>query len=135
MADPVSFRALAMQALKNYSPLHEDVAPENMRSASAINKQLPRPCIGVRLHTTFPVGRRVGERCYVQVWVYDDPGDYMRIDRILYNVRAALEAMVPIGSFLEARWIETGVDLRDDPMEAITRYSRFQMTGTYREAS
>lgn len=129
MAEEFSYRAFLMQGLKIYAPLHPDVPPERMFSASAINKQHERPLIGMRLHTGFPTQRRLGERLYVQVWAYDNPGDYMRIDRVLKNVRRALEGLQPFGPFLEASWIEDSVDLRDDPMEAITKYSRFQVTG------
>lgn len=127
-----STRKLAFTALKS-SPVN-DLTEGRIFEASAINKQKKRPLVGLRMHTEFPVGRRTGSRQYLQVWAYDTPGDYLRIDEILKHARDAIEAIPHQEDFLEAVWIETGVDLRDDAMEAITRYSRFQFTYARREA-
>lgn len=101
--------------------------------ASSVDKHYPKPLITIRLHTGFPVQAGLGRREYVQVWAHDVPGDYMAIDAIHEQVRLAMEAIVPEEKFLEARWIETGVDLRDDFMETICRYQRFQFTGVLLE--
>lgn len=101
--------------------------------ASSVNEVPERPFITYRMHTHFPLNRGLGQREYSQVWVHDDPGDYMRIDDILGKIRRAVEAAPSEGEFLEARWIETGVDLKDDVMGTITRYIRFQHTATLRE--
>ena len=85
------------------------------------------------MHTDFPVKGGMGRREYSQWWANDDPGDYLRIDRMLELVRLAIESIPSQGLFLEARWVETGVDLKDDIMGTINRYIRFQTTGTLRE--
>lgn len=92
-----------------------------------------RPFITYRMHTDFPVGGGLGRREYSQVWANDDPGDYETIDEMLRLVRRAVEAIPSQADFLEARWVETGVDLKDDAMGTINRYIRFQMTGSLRE--
>lgn len=94
-----------------------------------------RPFVTYRMHTDFPLNRGLGAREYVQIWANDDPGDYMRIDRILKACRRAIEAIPSDQDFLEARWIETGVDLADAAMGTINRYIRFQFTNTLRERS
>jgi hypothetical protein len=130
-------RIITAQALKGSAELVAIVG-NRVFSASAVNKQMKRPLVTIRSHTDFPAVRNVGQRGYIQVWAHDDPGDYERIDQILDLSRTAIEAVQPsvvLGPFLEARWIETGVDLRDDVMESITRYMRFQFTFTRREAS
>ena len=103
--------------------------------ASSISVEAPpaRPFVTYRMHTDFPLNRGLGRREYSQVWAHDEPGDYLVIDEILNAVRRAVEAAPSNGDFLEARWIETGVDLRDDVMGTITRYIRFQHTATLRE--
>jgi hypothetical protein len=93
----------------------------------------PRPFLTYRMHTDFPVMGGVGRREYCQLWANDDPGDYEKIDEILRLSRIAVEAIPHTDDFLEARWVETGVDLEDKAMGTINRYIRFQFTGTLRE--
>lgn len=62
-----------------------------------------------------------------QVWVHDDVGSYLRIDRILDEVKAALLNADRPGELLEVHWLEDSGDLRDDEMRTVTRYSRFQL--------
>lgn len=108
--------------------------------ASALGNDLPgyegtpeRPFVTYRMHTDFPVVGGLGRREYCQIWANDDPGDYLRIDEILKYCRQAVEAIPHTNDFLEARWVETGVDLKDDVMGTINRYIRFQFTGSLRE--
>lgn len=105
---------------------------DRVGAASSFNKQSERPLVAIRSHTDFPVAK-VGRRQYIQVWGHDDPGDYMRIDEVLRLCRVAIEGIVPVDDLLEAKWIETSVDLRDDVMDSIARYSRFQLTFARRE--
>lgn len=126
------FKAMSESALVTHH------VEDRIIQASAIGTELwpgtpKRPFITYRLHTDFPVGGGMGRREYSQIWANDDPGDYERIDEILHVVRLAVEAIPPNGDFLEARWVETGVDLKDDAMGTINRYIRFQMTGALRE--
>lgn len=131
-----SARIIVFQALRTSNELAA-IVEDRIGAASRFDKQSKRPLVAIRAHTDFPALGRVGRREYIQVWAHDDPGDYETIDNILVICRDAIEAVqssVALGPFLEARWIETGVDLRDDVMESITRYSRFQVTFTRREA-
>lgn len=125
-------RKLVFQALRNSVEL-KTLVDDRIGAASSFNKQSKRPLVAIRAHTDFPVARRTGRREYMQVWAHDDPGDYMQIDEILRLCRVAIEATIPVEDFLEAKWIETGVDLRDDVMESIMRYSRYQFTFARRE--
>lgn len=111
------------------APLVED----RIYEASSIDKHYKRPLLAIRMHTGFPVQARLGRREYVAIWAHDDTGDYMQIDSIHEQVRLALESITPSEKFLEARWIETSVDLRDDFMESICRYQRFQLTSALLE--
>jgi hypothetical protein len=112
-----------------------DIIGDRLFASSSIdeNTQIIRPFLTYRMHTDFPLSRGIGAREYVQVWANDDPGDYMRIDRLLKAVRRAIEAIPSEDDFLEARWIETGVDLADSAMNTINRYIRLQFTNTLRE--
>jgi len=119
-------------ALVAWVPLDPLVGPR-VFEASSVDSHTMKPFIVIRMHTSFPVRPAIGARHYAQVWAHDEPGSYLKIDNILKEVRKAVEAAPPSGEFLEARWIETGVDLRDDGLETITRYCRFQLTQTLRE--
>lgn len=132
-----SSRVIAFDAFKGSAAIRA-LVDDRIGAASSFNKQSKRPLIAIRAHTDFPVvgeqERSLGRREYIQVWVHDDPGDYLQIDQILRLCRDALEAVPHFDDFMSAKWIETGVDLRDDRMESIMRYSRFQFTFARREA-
>lgn len=136
-------RTLLYQALVAREPLIAILgSPDRLIEASALgNPQLsgyegtpPRPFVTYRMHTAFPYRRKIGAREYAQVWANDEPGDYLRIDQILKEVRIAVEGIAPQGEFVGAEWIETGVDLRDDVMGTINRYIRFQFNSSLRES-
>lgn len=136
-------RKLLFQAMKNSTDLQEIVKGRIFQASrlgihgpdgAIITDGVPeRPFMTYRMHTDFPVGGGMGRREYSQVWANDDPGDYETIDEMLRLARLAVEAIPPQADFLEARWVETGVDLKDDAMGTINRYIRFQMTGSLRE--
>lgn len=138
-------RAILYKAVSESADLAE-IVEGRVFQASSLGIHLPdgqiitdgvpeRPFITYRMHTDFPspMGGKIGRREYSQWWANDDPGDYLRIDEILRLIRLAVEAIPPHGSFLQAVWVETGVDLKDDAMGTINRYIRFQATGTLRE--
>jgi hypothetical protein len=130
-------RKLLYKALKNSTDLGQ-IVNGRILEASAIGSKLwpgvpERPFMTYRMHTDFPVIGGAGRREYAQVWANDDPGDYETIDEMLRLARLAVEAIPSQADFLEARWVETGVDLKDDAMGTINRYIRFQLTGTLRE--
>jgi hypothetical protein len=127
-------RQRVVQCLIDWAPL-QPIVEDRVFEASAVVTQVKRPFIVVRMHTGFPVERGIGGRHYAQVWAHDAPGSYLRIDQILIEARKAIESLPHTGAdgFLEARWIETGVDLKDDTLGTITRYSRYQLTQALRE--
>jgi hypothetical protein len=130
-------RKLLYKALRNSTDLGA-IVDRRILEASAIGSELwpgvpERPFMTYRMHTHFPVIGGAGRREYAQVWANDDPGDYETIDDMLRLAQLAVEAIPSQGDFIEARWVETGVDLKDDAMGTINRYIRFQLTGTHRE--
>lgn len=127
-------RERVYNALSAWAPL-DPLVGQRIFEASAVTVSTKKPFIVIRMHTGFPVERSIGGRHYVQVWAHDIPGSYLKIDSILTECRKAIEASPNTGAdgFLEARWIENGVDLKDDVLETITRYSRYQLTQALRE--
>lgn len=64
-----------------------------------------------------------------QVWVHDDPGDYMAIDAVLKEVEGFFEhaAGTAGNSLIRAEWLETSEDFADPEMGTILRWCRFRL--------
>lgn len=62
------------------------------------------------------------------ILAHDDPGDYMRIDRILAHLERLFGDVVdqPNG-IIRATWFETSDDWRDDDMGTIMKYGRVEV--------
>jgi len=67
----------------------------------------------------------LNHRQILNVWVYDEPGSYKRIDTALGLVRDALVGR----DDRICVWTGDSGDLADDTYGAITRYATFQLTG------
>lgn len=72
------------------------------------------------------------DRQYLQVWVHDfhdgETGDYMAIDSVLTQVRAALTGQSSAADGIwTIRYLETSQDLNDDTLNTLFRYARFQI--------
>jgi len=123
---------IIVPALKAYAPV-TDIVKKRIYQASSIDHHPERPFLVLRKHTRFPIASSIGDREYLQLWAHDEPGSYTtHIDPVLEAAAVCLEHIVLTGLLLEIRWIETGVYLRDDQQDTITRYSRFQLTSARR---
>lgn len=133
----MNMRRRLYKAMKGSTDLALIVEDRIIQASAIGSDQWPgtpkTPFVTYRMHTDFPVAGGIGRREYCQVWANDTPGDYEKIDEVLELVKLAVEAIPADADFLEARWVETGVDLKDDAMGTINRYIRFQLTGTRRE--
>lgn len=106
------------------------VDPLRVIAGSALRKAPDtKPFITYRMHPQQPRLRRLAGRSqYLQVWVHDVPGDFMRIDEIIEAVVQALNVEVNGGGILECKWIESSADLPEDPdLGTIARFARFQI--------
>lgn len=68
-------------------------------------------------------------RQFFSVWIYDEIGDYVRIDNMITEVKKALSALCnsPINGIITIRYLEASQDLEDQTFNAIFRYVRFQL--------
>lgn len=66
-------------------------------------------------------------RQYFQVYLYDEVGDYSRIDDLIAELKRAMLAAQPTGDVCGVQYLETSRDLDDPTLEAIMRYVRFQL--------
>jgi len=65
-----------------------------------------------------------------EVWVYDDPGSYDRIDDYLKLVRDKIAGQViGVEGGIACGWQGESPELSDDEFKCITRFGSFQLTG------
>jgi hypothetical protein len=72
------------------------------------------------------------DRQFMQIWVHDyhdgQTADYMRIDGVIRDVRAAFKlASSPEDGVIAVRYLETSQDLNDETLNTVMRYVRFQL--------
>jgi hypothetical protein len=67
-------------------------------------------------------------RQFFQIYVHDVIGDYSQIDEIIKLVKDLLRARSNAGArVIVTRYLETSQDLRDEVLDTIFRYMRFQL--------
>lgn len=93
--------------------------------------ELVRPFLVYRMgnetNEQFSEDAQMPHREFFQVYIHDNPADYMRIDDLAKAVRAALVGgPYPDYKILRVNYLETSRDLDDDVMRTILRYVRFQ---------
>jgi hypothetical protein len=63
-----------------------------------------------------------------EIWAYDDPGSYDRIESYLKEVRAlAGQVIDPLG--IACEWQGESGELADDELKCITKFASLQLTG------
>lgn len=77
--------------------------------------------------------RPVAKDQIVQVWVYDDPGSYDRIDSIMDALESGMPGPVvqhaDYTGCIAVNWNGRGPELFDDEMKAITRFALLSLIG------
>ena len=87
--------------------------------------------LGNETNRNFSEGYDISNQ-FIQVWVHDyhdgDSADYMLIDKVLAEVKAALVGQQSGDDLVwNIEWLETSQDLNDDTLNTVFRYARFQM--------
>lgn len=72
-------------------------------------------------------GRTIAAHTNFQVWVHDDPGDYLAIDAVLKELKGVIEDSAGDETVIRGEWLETSEDLEDSEMGTILRYCRFRV--------
>lgn len=86
---------------------------------------------GIQSGDNSPINQQV-----LQVWVHDELGSYVRIDRALRRVRTLLTSLVGVNvgeatEWLSAvKWEGDSDDLSDDTMRTTTKNAQFRFTGS-----
>jgi hypothetical protein len=128
-------RALIYGALVNDSVLNG--LGINSESSFAIDVDTPqtRPFLQIRwgLNEIGLKNTAVSRRT-LTVWVHDEPGDYTRIDEILYRVKSLLPTLDGqsngLGHVVSIEWTGDSEDLADDGHGTITRNTGFSLVGS-----
>ena len=66
---------------------------------------------------------------FCEVWVYDEPGSYDRIDTIIQLLRDELCGVVAQPGKVACEWSGDSGELADDAWKAIVRNTTFQLIG------
>jgi hypothetical protein len=128
-------RALIYGALVNDSVLNG--LGINSENSFAIDVDTPqtRPFLQIRwgLNEIGLKNTAVSRRT-LTVWVHDEPGDYTRIDEILYRVKSLLPTLDGqsngLGHVVSIEWTGDSEDLADDGHGTITRNTGFSLVGS-----
>ncbi len=92
-----------------------------------------RPFVNLQWAESTPGVGPVDRRALV-VWFHDLPGDYTTIDRMVKQVRAALDVLAPerteTGWLTGVTWVTDSGDLTNDDRGTIVRTSTYTIVGT-----
>ena len=124
-------RRLVQQVLESVNPAL--LPPAQIIQGSNLTEQPPFPFLVHKLTITNPTPSR-GGRPGLEVWCYDEPGSYLRIDAILQAIRARLAPgphVLADGSELIAvvDWTNDSTDLPAEEFHGITRMSAYNLVG------
>lgn len=117
-----------------YDKLVACAAPIPVHAGGSINGPLPAlPALVYRLQSKEP-RLRDGEDVVasvqtLEVWAYDEPGSYDRIDNLLANARQWLTQDIAEEGAVACSWTGDSPELSDDAMKAIVRNSTFRLIG------
>lgn len=69
----------------------------------------------------------VAHRQFLQIWVFDEGADYLKIDAVLDRVKVLLHnAQSPPDMVTRVGWLERSQDFAQQTLNAIFRYDRYQ---------
>lgn len=111
------------------------VQDADVHGSGSLEGSPARPFIMLRFGPTVRGAYAGTSQTELQVWVHDEPGDYLRIQAILQAVRAALEGVVASAGAHVARWQGESQDLADDGYGTITRWASYNLVGTTTEGT
>lgn len=100
-------------------------------------QKLDRPWVTLKYGQRFPGVSRSSFRQDLEVWAFDEMGDYTRINRILDLVTANLLNAPPVSYvqdgvttwWFAAHWDSTSPELVDDGYRACLRYASYRLIG------
>lgn len=123
----MTYREWCYSRLTNDVMLASIVPPTSVYGAGSIGAiPAEKPFIVMRFG---PVTRSIGNVGTLTVWAHDEPGDYAKIDNILWHVRRLLDRAIPgEPGLITLQWTSDSADLADDGFGTITKNSSYRLT-------
>ena len=126
-------RKLVYTLLTGQATLTDHIPADRWIQSSDVDQEPVRPFAVIAMDEAVRGATRKPGVRRLRIHIHDDPGSYIRIDKILEDVieflgdvRAAQDA----DSYLaQADWIETSPDLFDDGHRTITKNASFVLAG------
>lgn len=108
-----------------------EIIPAERWYPSANFKEVPPTLFGV--YKLGPESHEIADATLIpaEVWVYDSPGSYTRIDDALKRIRDAVISAPADDGMFPAEWAGDSEDLSDDEMGTIFRTASFQLRGRF----
>lgn len=130
----MDWRNWTLEALGNRASLTEILPATSHYGAGSLNVAPEvRPWLIIKMTDEDPVpGMKMARFQGAEIWVYDDPGSYSRIDVLLEEVRKALLDNRPVTDGMIAVWEGNSPELADDQFGAIGRFASFRLVGSGR---
>lgn len=115
------------------------LALDSVYSSNNVDTPATKPFIVVKWtdrHSDFSVHRDAPSQPNLcDIWFYDKPGDYSRIDAMIARVHALFSSVqaqrTATGWVTQIDWIGDGEDSYDDVWEAICRTSSYRVIASY----
>lgn len=104
-------------------------------SSFAVDVDTPqtRPFLQLRWGVN-AIGLDISTRRSLVIWVHDQPGDYSKIDSIIFRLRSLIPSLVgtsdPQGYLQGVVWEGDSEDLTDDGHRTIARNTSFTLVGS-----
>lgn len=123
-------QSVALQSLLSYdlATMKTHVIPR--RSEGNFNLTKPFIVLGIGNATNEDLAEdqdHVAYRQFIQIWVHDEGGSYVRIDSILAEIKKLLVGQSDAATNLtNLVWLETSQEFSNETYNTIFRYHRFQ---------
>lgn len=132
----MDWRSWVFNQLRTDATILEDIPEDSIFGSGALQgAPARRPFILVTFGTELPeindADAPVATSQRATVYVHDDPGDYLRIGRVLARVRLRLAgstAGMSAGGIV-GLWEGDSADLGDDLFKTITRFGEYRFVG------
>lgn len=119
-----------IQTLMGYTQeeMNDQVVPRE--SQRTINLTKPFLVYGLGNNTNENLSEdpdHIAHRQFFQVWVHDDAGSFLMIDRVVEEVKSLLVGASSLADQVTTvRWLETSQEFSNETYNTIFRYVRFQ---------
>lgn len=129
----MNWRQFLFERLAADVPFTDEIPTSRIFGAgSKIGQSIDKPFVIVKIGDSYPelLDDNIPEASSTlsTIWVHDEPGSYVRIDRLLLAIRSIVLARITSGDGIACLWQGDSVEFSDDALGTITRNVSFRMT-------